>query len=296
MLRRRMLLLVLSSYRWATAKVRSITDVHSNPIVTSAVEAESERSTVVRRLAIGKHRPAEDGNAADYSVFGRTANPDVHDATEGTALKRFIIHCKSFAYSALEAPGLGGVRVIILRLASAVAAAGKVASRAVKLVINSSGIGESADGTEANSFKVISYGGESDAVIATGKEALSSMFVTIEKITAPISTLVALASSVSEIQNGEHNKPALFLENYMDGNVLVLRQTHNAILTDDVLGITCVENYSSDDTIAMWQVYDAISAGNVLGVTCSENYANDDTVAMWQAYDAVLTEDVLEVH
>lgn len=295
MLRRRMLMIIASSYRWASSKFSAVLGNWAKPVVTSAVEAESERSTVIRRKAIGRNQPAEVGNAADYSVLGRVANPDVYEAAEGIGLKQLIVRCKSFAYSALEVPGIGGVRVIMLRLANAVIALGKAASSALLVVGRGHAIGESAGTTEANSAKGIKHNVKSDATAVSGREALSEILTSIGKAVEAIAAPAVLASSVSELQNGEHNRPALYLKNYMDGNVLVLLQAHNAILTGDVLGVTCVENYANADDVVMWQVYDAIPAGNVLGVTCSENYANDDNLALWQTHDATQVDDTLEV-
>lgn len=237
MLRRRLLLMIASSYRWASSKSRAVLGDWAKPIVTSAVEAESERSTVIRRKAIGRNQPAEVGNAADYNVLGRVANPDVHDAAEGIGLKQLIVRCKSFAYSALEAPGIGGVGVVMLWLAEAVAAASRVANKALKLVVRSSGIGEAADGAEAMSTKAVCCDDDANAVAANGREALSEMLMTISKTVAPISAPVASASSVSGIQNGVCTKPAFWIYPYYEDDMLVIKQAYSATETADRLEV-----------------------------------------------------------
>lgn len=237
MLRRRIAILIASSYRWASSKIRMLTGNSANPITAPAEEAESERSIVAGRYARAVNQPTAISHAIRSTLLGRFANPNTYDPAQGISLKRIAIRCGSIAYSVLEAPGKGAVRMLMGRLANAGASITKIANSFRSVVIRNAAAGNNADALEVESAKFAILGIEANVDAADGRDAESLKLAAIGRTSGAISADGMPCEKASGIQNGVYSEGAFWIEPYYEDEMLVIRQAYIITETADRLEV-----------------------------------------------------------
>ena len=288
MLRRRMLLIMMGCFRWARAKTRVIMSGVTKVTLAQSTQAESSRSITVDKYAtpeVASAIEAAVGKSVQTKRVSKVAGP--HEPVQGHSFRQVLMGRKSNAYSAFEAPGRKNGSLVLSRLADAITALGVVATNRREIANGVIARANSVDAIEVESAKGIATSAASnvkvvntESVVATkdmivnriadpdtadAREANATKFISIDKEADADVAQTVLVDKQSGIQNSAHTRAALYIKNYVDNNVLILKQVYGATIEEHVLVLdSAIYPEQIDTDLYIQQIYEAVQNGTNL--------------------------------
>ena len=295
MLRRRMLLIMMSCYRWARAKTRVVLGGYNKVTIAQTRQAESRRANVIDEHSNPESFPATEGESSRSVQTSQFANPIPHEPVQGSSFRQMLIQYKAYAYSAFEAPGRKNGLLVLSRLANAITALGVVATNNRAVANRIIARANSADAIAVESTKGVTttapVGGtavETESAIAAknnvihriadpdsadAREATATTIVTIDRTAEAEAAQTLSVSKQAGVQNSAHTRAAFYIKNYVEDNVLILKQVYGATIEEHVLILDSpIYPTQTGTDLHIQQIYKAVQNGTNL------NFNRDDIV------------------
>ena len=238
MLRRRILLSIQGSYRWARSVIRTVIGRKASPIAAPSVEVEARKSSRTGTASIADKWPTEDTNTSVSIRTGRIANPSPNTSIQTHSLRGIRTSRLSMAMANRLVLGNSHRRIVMGRFTNPVLANSNVANGARKIHTGVTSIAESGSATESETYRGFTVGISNVGRAGDSIEVESNRRSVLRRSVDPVNATTLVGERFSGIQNGVSNEAALEFENYMTGDMLVLRQVYYAEVIDGVLEVS----------------------------------------------------------